>query len=95
MGDVAVLKGQGASRDDVGHGRLAVAAGSNLPLGLNICGLHGPLLHHDVHIHLETWKWCHAMPEHAVSDTCHLNTTSQLNTMFDLVAVHMQASFKR
>lgn len=52
--NVAMLKGQSASRDKVGHSGLAIAAGSDLPLCLNVCCLHWPLLHHDVHIHLRT-----------------------------------------
>lgn len=36
-GNVAVLKGQSAARDDVGHGGLPVAARSYLPLCLDVC----------------------------------------------------------
>ena len=60
--NVAMLKGESASRDKVGHSGLAIAAGSNLPLRFNVCCLHRPLLHHDVHIHLHTLHMLKAMP---------------------------------
>ena len=51
-GDVAVLKGEGAAGHDAGHGCPAAGPRGNLPLGLDVCRLHGALLHHDVNIHL-------------------------------------------
>ena len=54
---VPVLKGERASRELVGWQGDAIGVGGKAPAEVHISSLHGPLLHHHIHIHLGLILW--------------------------------------